>query len=110
MLSTGRTVTTPFVEWAASLPAALQAIERRDFDGALLDTNLSGTTVYPVADVLASRRVPFVFVTGYGRTADSEKRFPRAPILKKPFDCTGLARLLEHEMAQHRRAERRPVV
>ncbi|MFL5253557.1 MAG: hypothetical protein ACJ8AI_11790 [Rhodopila sp.] len=33
-------------------------------DGALLDINLRGELVYPVADVLAARGVPFVFITG----------------------------------------------
>jgi DNA-binding response OmpR family regulator len=34
-------------------------------DGAVLDINLAGEMVYPVADALRARNVPFVFVTGY---------------------------------------------
>ena len=45
------------VEWAASAPAALQALDEGEFEGALLDVNLSGTTVYPVVEALAFRRL-----------------------------------------------------
>lgn len=34
-------------------------------DGAVLDINLGGELVYPVADALRSRHIPFVFATGY---------------------------------------------
>jgi CheY-like chemotaxis protein len=64
------------VGWVASVPDALEAIDTNEFDGSLLDMNLSGRVVYPVADVLASRHMPFVFVTGYGRTAEAQARFP----------------------------------
>ncbi len=91
------------VEWAASVPAALQALQREEFDGALLDVNLSGTTVYPVAEALAYRKLPFVFVTGYGRTADLQARFPAATVLKKPFDSLQLAEVMKKEIACVRR-------
>jgi CheY-like chemotaxis protein len=87
------------VEWVASVPAALQALERGDYDGALLDVNLSGTAVYPVADALASRKLPFIFVSGYGRTAEVHARFPRAAVLKKPFDSGDLAYIIKKEIA-----------
>jgi CheY-like chemotaxis protein len=66
------------VEWVANIPAALNAIDTIEFDGALLDMNLSGAVVFPVAEVLAARGLPFVFVTGYGRTAEAAARFPAA--------------------------------
>ena len=87
------------VEWAASIPAALKAIDGNEFDGALLDMNLSGEVVYPLAEVLASRRLPFVFVTGYGQTAEAKARFPETPVLKKPFNSSQLAVLLKNEIA-----------
>jgi CheY-like chemotaxis protein len=92
------------VEWAANLPAALEAVKTREFDGALLDVNLSGTLVYPVAKVLSTRSVPFVFVTGYGSTPDLRARFPDAPVLKKPFDSDQLADLVRSEIASRRTA------
>jgi two-component sensor histidine kinase/CheY-like chemotaxis protein len=54
-------------------------------DAAVLDINLDGDMVYPVADVLAARGIPFVFVTGYG--AESiEQRFADVPVLQKPIE------------------------
>ena len=37
-----------------------------EFDAAILDVNLDGRDIYPIADILAKRGLPFVFVTGYG--------------------------------------------
>ena len=87
------------VEWVASVPAALDALERGEFDGALLDVNLSGTMVFPVAKALAARKLPFVFVTGYGRTAELHARFPHAAVLKKPFDSGDLALVIKKEIS-----------
>jgi CheY-like chemotaxis protein len=91
------------VEWVASVPAALDAVKRGEFDGALLDVNLSGTMVFPVAEALTSRKLPFVFVTGYGRTAEVHARFPHAAVLKKPFDSGGLALAIKKEIALAKR-------
>ena len=44
----------------ASLPAT------GDFHAAILDVNVDGEEIFPVADILAERGLPFVFVTGYG--------------------------------------------
>ena len=55
------------------------------FEAAVLDINLGDGAVYPIADLLAARGVPFVFVTGYD--ADSvEARFRKIPILQKPIE------------------------
>ena len=51
----------------ASVRDALAALEREHVDGALLDANLGGEPVGPLADALFARRVPFAFVSGYGR-------------------------------------------
>ena len=48
------------------LAEALDAVDCGTFDAAVLDVNLGGDRVYPVADALSRRNVPFVFVTGYG--------------------------------------------
>jgi PAS domain S-box-containing protein len=55
-----------------------------DFDGALLDLNLAGEFVYPVAERLAERGIPFTFVTGYGLES-LDGRFADASILQKPI-------------------------
>lgn len=62
-------------------------------DGAVLDINLRGELVYPLADVLIEREVPFVFATGYGADA-LPRRFSRIPRWEKPFDYRALAEAL----------------
>jgi hypothetical protein len=62
-------------------------------DAAVLDINLAGEAVYPLAEKLLSRDVPFVFVTGY-ETAAIPTCFARVPVLEKPVEMTVLARML----------------
>ena len=57
-------------------------------DGALLDVNLGGELVYPVAEALAARRIPFAFATGYGALPDA--RFEGATVLTKPINTERL--------------------
>jgi PAS domain S-box-containing protein len=62
------------------------------FEAAVLDINLGDGAVYPIADMLAARGVPFVFVTGY--EADSvDSRFRNIPILQKPIERDMLRRI-----------------
>src|SRR5262249_8419134 len=68
----------------AHLASALDAAASEDFDAAVLDVNLGRQTVYPVAEVLNARRVPFVFVTAHGREA-LPPFFCGGPHLGKPF-------------------------
>ena len=68
----------------AHLATALDAAASEDLDAAVLDVNLGGQTVFPVAEVLDARRVPFVFVTSYGREA-LPPLFCGRPHLGKPF-------------------------
>ena len=61
-------------------------------DCALLDVNLGGELVYPVADVLTARRIPFAFATGYGALPDA--RFQGVPILSKPVNADRLETII----------------
>ncbi len=55
------------------------------FEAAVLDINVGGGSVYPIADVLARRGIPFVFITGYD--AESvDGRFRKIPVLQKPIE------------------------
>ena len=63
------------------------------FDLAILDVNLDGEEIYPVADILADRSLPFVFVTGYGERSLSEPYRDR-PALQKPFQSDHLQKTL----------------
>ncbi len=78
---------------AASVAQALAWIESDgQADAALLDVNLAGEKVFPVAQALRARGVPFIFATGYGDTRDP--RFGDAPNLGKPIMIERLAEAL----------------
>jgi PAS domain S-box-containing protein len=64
---------------------ALAAVRREDFQAAVLDVNLDGEMVYPVADAVLARGVPFVFVTGYSAEG-IDRRFAQVPVLQKPIE------------------------
>lgn len=78
---------------AARLASARDLVQREGFDCAILDINVHGEPVYPVADLLAARAIPFAFVTGYGR-AEVAERFRHLPVLQKPFKPSELRDLL----------------
>ena len=78
----------------SSLAPALAAAGRERFDVAVLDINLGGEMVFPLADALAARGVPFIFLSGYG-AADLPARFKAAPRLAKPHDPTALIKEIE---------------
>jgi len=69
---------------AARLSAALDAVSREKVDLAILDVNVAGEPIYPVAEALAQRSIPFVFSTGYG-SAGIRDTFRDRPVLQKPF-------------------------
>ena len=79
---------------AGRIDEALQAAKTADFDIAILDVNLDGEPVLPVADALVARGRPFVFATGYGERGLPE-RYSNRPTLKKPFQMDGLGRMIE---------------
>jgi CheY-like chemotaxis protein len=53
----------------ANVANALETVGSQVFDLAVLDVNLAGETVYPVADALTKRGIPFLFTSGYGDQA-----------------------------------------
>lgn len=78
---------------APRVQAALDLMDRNDIALAVLDVNLGGETVFPVADRLAAEAVPFVFSTGYGRVG-LEPRYQDRPVLQKPYTEQDLSRAL----------------
>jgi CheY-like chemotaxis protein len=72
---------------------ALAATAKDDFDCAILDVHLRGRDVYPVADALAVRGVPFVFATGYGQGGLTQ-RYRGRPSLTKPFTGQDIEQIL----------------
>ena len=77
---------------AADVGEAMRMINL-PIDAAVLDANLNGASVLPVAQALAARGIPFVFATGYG----DDKMLPSgfdAPVIRKPYDVTQVAAAL----------------
>ena len=80
---------------------ALALLDGREVDAAVLDMNLDGETAEPIADVLAVRGVPFLFLTGYA-WGDMEGRHAARPALGKPVRPAALVGMLA-DLASGRR-------
>ena len=80
----------------SNLPQAMSFIEGQAeaFDFAILDVNLGGQPIFPVAEALKARGKPFAFATGYGPGGLPEAWRDR-PTLCKPFGAQDVARVLE---------------
>ncbi len=63
---------------------AAMARDTTDLDAALLDVNVAGRQVFPVAEALKARGVPFVFSTGYGEGGLPDE-WRGNPTIQKPF-------------------------
>jgi PAS domain S-box-containing protein len=71
-------------------------------DVAILDINLDGQNSYPIANVLQTRGIPFLFCSGY-ETPDREARYQHCPLVRKPTNLkllvTHLATLIEENLS-----------
>jgi DNA-binding NtrC family response regulator len=86
---TGATALGPF----ARLAPAQQAARTSNISGAILDVTLGLETVFPLADELLARGVPFILQTGYGTTMLPE-RFRAVARIEKPFDLAEMRNLV----------------
>jgi CheY-like chemotaxis protein len=77
----------------AHLAQAFDVTESTVFDVAILDVNVSGEQVFPLASALAVRGIPIVFSTGYGMAGIPED-MRVYPVLAKPFSFDDLKRIL----------------
>jgi DNA-binding response OmpR family regulator len=90
------------IEPVASVNAALDAITNTLLDGVTLDLKLKGETILPVADILAARNIPFIFLTGYG-AADVPARHANVTRVEKPVAPSMVCRALEAAMSTARK-------
>lgn len=83
---------------AARVEAALELAQRSDFDLALLDVNLAGERVDPVARAVAARGLPLVFATGH--EPGPALRALSGLVLDKPYDQEALGRTLQRALEE----------
>ncbi len=69
---------------AESVPDALALVEQGGFDVAIIDVHLKGEHVWPVADRLAERGIPYILATG-GHISPPPAQHADAPVLSKPY-------------------------
>jgi CheY-like chemotaxis protein len=69
---------------ASRVAQALELLGGEPVEAAVLDLNIAGELVYPVADELGTRGLPYIFVTAYGTSGLTEPYRSR-PVLEKPF-------------------------
>lgn len=82
---------------ASRMPEAVNMARTAAFDAAVLDVNINGELIDPVAEVLAARKVPMVFSTGYGR-GGIDARWRDHPVLQKPYRLEELAVALKRAL------------
>jgi DNA-binding response OmpR family regulator len=78
-----------------SLEKALSVVRAGELDVAVLDCNLRGESIVPVAAALEQRHKPFLFVSGYGRS-HLPLQYAEAPFVPKPFEPAALVCALEN--------------
>jgi CheY-like chemotaxis protein len=87
------------VESALRVEEALAKLVGLDFDVAVLDVNVAGTRIDPVADLLADRGMPFLFASGYGRGSLPAAHRARV-LLTKPYRTADLRAALHSVLPQ----------
>jgi two-component sensor histidine kinase/DNA-binding response OmpR family regulator len=81
LVENGQRVDGPY----SKLSDALIAATNNELKAGILDVNVGGASVYPIADILARRNIPFIFMTGYASDT-IEPRFQDVPVLQKPIE------------------------
>ncbi|MBI3702134.1 MAG: response regulator [Afipia sp.] len=79
---------------AGDIDEAVRLAQATQFDIAILDVNVNGKVITPVAEAVTMRGRPFLFATGYGSDGLPEK-FRDVPTLQKPFQMETLQRALD---------------
>jgi|SRR5882757_7007071 CheY-like chemotaxis protein len=83
---------------ARSISAAEPLARTAVFDLAVLDINVGGKIITPIAEIIADRGLPFIFVSGYGLEGRPQS-FQDRPALRKPFLIESLAQIIEKALS-----------
>ena len=81
-----------------NLRDALKAAQEGDFDIAILDVNLKGESVWPVAAELRDREIPFILASG-GHVDAPPAEFADVPMIDKPYTIDRVTPALEAAFA-----------
>jgi CheY-like chemotaxis protein len=79
---------------AATLAEATSFAESEEIDAAVLDIDLAGLDVFPAADILKRRGVPFIFQTGHGQRRELAADYPEVRVCKKPVSARDLVEVV----------------
>jgi CheY-like chemotaxis protein len=86
---------------AGEINEAIRLAQSAEFDLAILDVNVNGKVISPVAELIRARNRPFIFATGYGSSGLPEE-FRDRPALQKPFQIETLARMIDTALGSTR--------
>ena len=84
---------------APDLDQAMTLADTSELDAAILDVNVGGRQIFPVADRLKARGIPYAFASGYGEAGLVEAH-RGTPVLQKPFRQGDLERVLKELAAK----------
>ena len=79
---------------AGEINEAIRLAQSTEFDLAILDVNVNGKVISPVAELITARNRPFIFATGYGSSGLPAECRDR-PALQKPFQLETLAKMID---------------
>jgi len=88
---------------AGSIQAAEPLARTSVFDLAVFDINIAGFNISPIAEIVAARGLPFIFVTGYG-PAGRPVLFEDKPVLRMPFLISDFATFINSALSDSSRA------
>ena len=85
---------------AGNIQSALELAKTADFEFAILDINVAGEKIDPVADIIAGRAVPFIFASGYGAIG-APTNFRDRIVIQKPFLMSTLNDAIRESLGQY---------
>jgi len=88
---------------AGNIRTAEPMAQTAAFDLGVLDINVAGFNISPIAEIVAARGLPFIFISGYGPEGRPVK-FTDKPVLGKPFLVSDLATMIKSALSDSPRA------
>ena len=83
---------------AGEIGEAVRLVQSTEFDLAILDVNVNGKVITPVAELITARNRPFIFATGYGSSGLPQEYRDRPALQQKPFQLETLAQVIASTM------------